>query len=176
MFNCFLHYLIVYVLCFISSFLFISPFVLLINEQLFYPSIPPPFPLPTPFPFFSPLLLFFLPPLPPIDITKTFLYRSIKPFRNKQIHSVFLNYLFKFNPTSIPHCISLCCNTHYNIIIFYLGLFTSERPTCIVTGYPVHPSDMLEINNSTANRRDWNAFVAKARICPWTGVPQNPIY
>jgi intraflagellar transport protein 172 len=58
----------------------------------------------------------------------------------------------------------------------YEGLFSSDRPTCIVTGYPVYPADMLEINNSVANRRDWNAFVAKARICPWTGQPQNPIY
>jgi intraflagellar transport protein 172 len=34
----------------------------------------------------------------------------------------------------------------------YEGLFASDRPTCIVTGYPVHPADMLEINNSVANR------------------------
>jgi intraflagellar transport protein 172 len=58
----------------------------------------------------------------------------------------------------------------------YEGLFHSERPTCIVTGFPVHPADMLEVNNSVANRKDWNAYVSKARLCPWTGQPQNPIY
>ena len=58
----------------------------------------------------------------------------------------------------------------------YEGLFSSDRPTCIVTGFPVHGADLLEVNNSTANRRDWNAFVAKARACPWTGQPQNPLY
>eukprot|EP01041_Mallomonas_annulata_P001132 gene1132-2194_t len=58
----------------------------------------------------------------------------------------------------------------------YEGLFLSERPTCIVTGYPVYPADILEVNNSTANRKDWNAYVAKLRTCPWTGQSQNPIY
>jgi intraflagellar transport protein 172 len=58
----------------------------------------------------------------------------------------------------------------------YEGLFNSTRPTCIVTGFPVHPADMLEVNNSVANRRDWNAYVQKARVCPWTGAVQNPIY
>jgi intraflagellar transport protein 172 len=58
----------------------------------------------------------------------------------------------------------------------YEGLFTSSRPTCIVSGFPVHPADMLEVNNSVANRRDWNAFVCKARVCPWTGAAQNPLY
>ncbi len=58
----------------------------------------------------------------------------------------------------------------------YEGLFLSERPTCIVTGYPVYPADMLEINNSVANRKDWNSVVAKTRTCPWTGQNQNPLY
>ena len=58
----------------------------------------------------------------------------------------------------------------------YEGLFASDRPTCIVTGYPIHPADMLEVNNSTANRRDWNAYVVKTRSCPWTGQAQNPLY
>lgn len=58
----------------------------------------------------------------------------------------------------------------------YEGLFSSDRPTCIVTGFPVHPSDMLEVNNSTANRKDWNAYVVKNKTCPWTGQPQNPLY
>jgi intraflagellar transport protein 172 len=58
----------------------------------------------------------------------------------------------------------------------YEGMFNSNRPTCIVTGFPVHPADILEVNNSCANRRDWNAFVGKARTCPWTGAAQNPLY
>lgn len=58
----------------------------------------------------------------------------------------------------------------------YEGLFSFDRPTCIVTGYPVHPADLLEVNHSTANRRDWNAYVAKSRMCPWTGQSQNPLY
>lgn len=58
----------------------------------------------------------------------------------------------------------------------YEGLFASNKASCIVTGYPIHPADMLEVNNSTANRRDWNALVGKTRLCPWTGQPQNPLY
>lgn len=58
----------------------------------------------------------------------------------------------------------------------YEGLYGSDRPTCIVTGFPVHPVDMLEVNNSTANRKDWNFLVAKTHTCPWTGQSQNPIY
>jgi len=58
----------------------------------------------------------------------------------------------------------------------YEGLYSSERETCIVTGYPVHPGDMLEINHSIANRRDWNNYVAKTRTCPWSGQSQNPLY
>ena len=58
----------------------------------------------------------------------------------------------------------------------YEGLYSSERPTCIVTGYPVFPAEMLEINNSVANRKDWNTYVAKMRTCPWTGQAQNPLY
>eukprot|EP01038_Epipyxis_sp_PR26KG_P006699 gene6699-9188_t len=58
----------------------------------------------------------------------------------------------------------------------YEGLFSSDRPTCIVTGYQIHPADMLEVNNSTAIRKDWNAYVVKSRTCPWTGQAQNPLY
>jgi intraflagellar transport protein 172 len=58
----------------------------------------------------------------------------------------------------------------------YEGLYASDRPTCIVTGYQIHPADLLEVNNSTANRRDWNAYVVKTRTCPWTGQVQNPLY
>ena len=58
----------------------------------------------------------------------------------------------------------------------YEALFVVDRPSCIVTGYPVYPADMLEINNSVANRKDWNALVAKTRTCPWTGQSQNPLY
>ena len=63
-----------------------------------------------------------------------------------------------------------CRNTLYE------AMFLVDRPTCIVTGFPVHPADMLEVNNSVANRRDWNSLVAKTRLCPWTGQNQNPLY
>jgi len=58
----------------------------------------------------------------------------------------------------------------------YEGLFASDRPTCIVTGYPIYPADLLEINHSTANRKDWNAYVSKCKTCPWTGQPQTPLF
>jgi intraflagellar transport protein 172 len=58
----------------------------------------------------------------------------------------------------------------------YEGLFQTERPTCIVTGFPVHPADLIEVNNSMANRRDWNALVNKSGVCPWTGLEQTPLY
>lgn len=58
----------------------------------------------------------------------------------------------------------------------YEGMFSTNKASCIVSGYPIHPADMLEVNNSTANRRDWNALVSKTRLCPWTGQPQNPLY
>lgn len=58
----------------------------------------------------------------------------------------------------------------------YEGLYSTDRPSCILTGFPVNPADMLEVNQSVANRRDWNAFVSKVKTCPWTGQPQTPIY
>ena len=59
----------------------------------------------------------------------------------------------------------------------YENIYTyANRKVCIVTGYPVHPADTLEINNSVANRRDWNALVTKTKVCPWTSQPQNTIY
>ena len=58
----------------------------------------------------------------------------------------------------------------------YEGLFSSDRATCIVTGYPIYPADLLEINHSTANRKDWNAYVSKTKVCPWTGAPQTPLF
>ena len=58
----------------------------------------------------------------------------------------------------------------------YEGMFSSERPTCIVSGYPVHSADILEINSSVANRRDWNVYVGKTKLCPWTGANQTPLY
>ena len=58
----------------------------------------------------------------------------------------------------------------------YEALFSIDRPSCIVTGYPVHPADMLEVNNSIANRKDWNSIVSKTRLCPWTSQNQNPLY
>ena len=50
----------------------------------------------------------------------------------------------------------------------YAGLFASNKPTCIVTGYPIPSRDQLSVNNSVANKKDWNALVAKTGTCPWT--------
>ncbi|GMH58994.1 hypothetical protein TrRE_jg3276, partial [Triparma retinervis] len=50
----------------------------------------------------------------------------------------------------------------------YAGLFASNKPTCIVTGYPVSSRDQINVNNSIANKKDWNALVAKTGRCPWT--------
>lgn len=58
----------------------------------------------------------------------------------------------------------------------YEGMYSSERPTCIVTGYPVPADQVLEVNSSIANRRDWNAYVSKTKSCPWTQQQQNPLY
>jgi intraflagellar transport protein 172 len=58
----------------------------------------------------------------------------------------------------------------------YEGLFASSLPQCIVTGYPIQPREMLEVNNSRAIRRDWNQYVSRIKKCPWTGQPQNPYY
>ena len=58
----------------------------------------------------------------------------------------------------------------------YAGLYASDKPTCIVTGYAVNSRDLLEINNSVANKRDWNALVSKSRTCPWTGQEAVPLW
>lgn len=58
----------------------------------------------------------------------------------------------------------------------YEGLFSTSLPLCILTGYPIPPRDMLEVNRSRTNRRDWNQYVSRVKKCPWTGQPQNPLY
>ncbi|CAM9795585.1 unnamed protein product [Chrysoparadoxa australica] len=58
----------------------------------------------------------------------------------------------------------------------FAGLYASDLPSCIVTGYPVHKKNLLEINQSRANKRDWNAFVRIFKKCPWTGQTEQPKY
>jgi intraflagellar transport protein 172 len=58
----------------------------------------------------------------------------------------------------------------------YDGMFPSTEPNCIVTGYPVPPSNRLEMKGWTANRKDWNLFVSRLKVDPWTGQPQKPMY
>jgi intraflagellar transport protein 172 len=61
----------------------------------------------------------------------------------------------------------------------YEGFYSpdrADRPTCIVTGFNVQPGDLIEINNSNANRRDYNLLVNRTRVCPWSGVAQSPLY
>ena len=50
------------------------------------------------------------------------------------------------------------------------GFFRIDRPTCIVTGFPVYPADKLEVNGAVANRKDWNSIVSKTNTCPWSGL------
>ena len=56
----------------------------------------------------------------------------------------------------------------------YAGLYASDKPTCIVTGYCIANRDVLSINNSVANKKDWNALVNKTEVCPWTSVEASP--
>ena len=56
----------------------------------------------------------------------------------------------------------------------YAGLYASDKPTCIVTGYPVSNRDLIDVNASVANKKDWNALVNKTESCPWTGVEASP--
>ncbi len=56
----------------------------------------------------------------------------------------------------------------------YAGLYASDKPTCIVTGYPVSKRDELSVNNSIANKKDWNALVSKTETCPWSGIEATP--
>jgi intraflagellar transport protein 172 len=58
----------------------------------------------------------------------------------------------------------------------YAGLYASDLPTCVVSGTPVQKWELLQVNNSIANKVDWNQFVRKVKLCPWTQVEQNPIY
>lgn len=65
----------------------------------------------------------------------------------------------------------------------YEGLYNSSNPICIVTGYPVPPHSLLELeiegHNAgviTANKKDWNAYVQITKQCPWTNQPRTPKY
>ena len=55
----------------------------------------------------------------------------------------------------------------------YEGLFSSDKPSCIVTGFPVQSADVLEVNNSIANRKDWNIVVNIARHCAGDYSPNH---
>ena len=56
----------------------------------------------------------------------------------------------------------------------YGGLFASDKPTCIVTGYAVNNRDLIEVNKSKANKRDWNALGTRSKKCPWSEVDASP--
>ncbi|CAM9280451.1 unnamed protein product, partial [Choristocarpus tenellus] len=56
------------------------------------------------------------------------------------------------------------------------GLYTSDLPSCVVTGYPVHKREMLQVNNARANKRDWNSYVRAFKHCPWTDTEATPQY
>lgn len=58
----------------------------------------------------------------------------------------------------------------------YAGLYRTDLPTCIVTGNPVQKWELLRVNNSIANKVDWNQYVRKMKQCPWTKQVQGPLY
>eukprot|EP00618_Florenciella_parvula_P017071 CAMPEP_0119543784 /NCGR_PEP_ID=MMETSP1344-20130328/54343_1 /TAXON_ID=236787 /ORGANISM="Florenciella parvula, Strain CCMP2471" /LENGTH=1740 /DNA_ID=CAMNT_0007588171 /DNA_START=113 /DNA_END=5335 /DNA_ORIENTATION=- len=58
----------------------------------------------------------------------------------------------------------------------YAGLYASDLATCIVTGFPVAKRDEMQVNNSVANKRDWNLLVSKTKACPWTGKAESPAW
>ncbi|GAB5360467.1 hypothetical protein AAMO2058_000630500 [Amorphochlora amoebiformis] len=50
-------------------------------------------------------------------------------------------------------------------------------PECIVTGWPViGASASCHSCQSPARKEAWNAFVMKARVCPWCGVRASAVY
>mmetsp|Transcript_10682 Transcript_10682/g.13871 ORF Transcript_10682/g.13871 Transcript_10682/m.13871 type:complete len:1746 (-) Transcript_10682:405-5642(-) len=57
----------------------------------------------------------------------------------------------------------------------YDGLFATDLPTCIVTGYPVR-RNALKLSYAQANKTDWNTYVRETKLDPWTSEPQNPQY
>ena len=56
----------------------------------------------------------------------------------------------------------------------YAGLYASDLPTCIVSGFPIAKQDELHVNHSIAAKRDWNLLVSKTKACPWTGKNESP--
>ena len=58
----------------------------------------------------------------------------------------------------------------------YAGLYAAESgcQTCMVTGYPVQKWEAREISGITANKQDWNTYVRKTKLDPWTGESQVP--
>ena len=57
----------------------------------------------------------------------------------------------------------------------YAGVFLSDNPQCIVTGFPVSPSDHMILDDGCiASARDWNTFVSKVKKDPWTGEDARP--
>jgi len=58
----------------------------------------------------------------------------------------------------------------------YDALYPNKAAKCIVTGFPIPEMLRIDINNSTANKKDWNAFVEKSKTCPWTGQSASPQY
>ena len=55
---------------------------------------------------------------------------------------------------------------------------STQNPACIVSGYPVPPSQRVSCTNcgSVAHKQHWNAFVGKVKSCPWCHAAQNPVF
>jgi intraflagellar transport protein 172 len=47
---------------------------------------------------------------------------------------------------------------------------------CVVTGYPVTRNDKVNCKTcgASANRDDWNTWIAAFKTCPWCGMSANP--
>merc|ERR1712146_805488 len=52
----------------------------------------------------------------------------------------------------------------------YAGLYSSDLPACIVTGFPVQTWEKVDVEGGVANKQDWNAFVRKKKVDPWSGA------
>ena len=58
----------------------------------------------------------------------------------------------------------------------YAGLYDADLPACIVTGFPVQSWEKVDVEGFVANKQDWNAFVRKKKVDPWTGSSQVPAF
>ena len=49
-------------------------------------------------------------------------------------------------------------------------------PYSTVTGYPIPAGERIMNNGRPARKEDWNKYVLKTGLCPWTGQAAQPKY